>query len=367
MGDVAKPDLSTDDVVFGEATPHQRILAWRLNGASWAPPMALDEYVGREQSLSETALSANGGTRYWVLHRKGDPEYIVSACETTAKKALVADARGRRVVDAYSIASVFTNPLCRGRGLAAFMLEKIKQIVDEDTDCGALYSDIGKAYYARLGWPAFPSPQVTLHLEEGVRLDRLPTRGASLLAERDVAALCEKDIEALEQKFDGLARDNDGKTHITFLPSFAQCSWHFARDAYVCRAMRRREAEHRGAVTADGSSWLYWDHDLREKKLKIQRIVTRGSDPPEKKAGDVKALLLAALSEAEDWGIVQVLAWSPTQEVTAAVMAIWHEVGEGLQVSFDHRTKMSLPSLRWKGGKDVGEVVWQDNEYFSWC
>jgi len=53
--------ISKDDVVLVEATTEQRRLTWELNGASWAGPMSLDQYIGREQVLSETALSADGG------------------------------------------------------------------------------------------------------------------------------------------------------------------------------------------------------------------------------------------------------------------------------------------------------------------
>ena len=53
--------ITKDDVVLAEATLEQRTLTWKLNGVSWAGPMTLEEYIGREQALSETALSANGG------------------------------------------------------------------------------------------------------------------------------------------------------------------------------------------------------------------------------------------------------------------------------------------------------------------
>jgi GNAT superfamily N-acetyltransferase len=365
MPDASPPAFSIADVVFAEATPRQRTLSWELNGASWSSPMTLGEYVGREEVLSDTALSANGGTKYWVLHSKDDPEAVVSGCETTAKKVLITDASGSRLVDAYSVASVFTNPQYRGRGLAGHMLKKVQEVVDESTECGALYSDIGRHFYSGLGWPDFRSPQVTLKMEEG--FEAPPVSGVSLLAESDVAALCERDIEALTQKFEDLAKEKDGKTHITFLPSFAQCSWHFARDAYVAKVMHKREVQNRGAVTPDGASWLYWDHDVREKKLKIQRIVMQGSDTPEKRAADVRALLVAALAEASDWGLPKVLVWSPGREVSAAATDIWRNGGEKLQVTFDERQDGSIPSLRWKSGKDIGEVVWEDNEYFSWC
>lgn len=366
MADKTALPPTVDDVVFVEANSRQRELSWELNGASWAPPMTLDEYVGREKALSETALSANGGTRYWILHPQDNPDLVVSACETTAKKLLVADAKGVRIVDSYSIASVFTAPQYRERGLASHLLIKVQQVVDQTTEGGVLYSDIGRTYYTKLGWADYRSPQVLLHLEEGYKAPAKPD-GVSFLARSEIEELCEKDIEALKKKFENLAGTKDGKTHISFLPSFAQCSWHFTRDAYVAHVMTKRDIKHCGARTADGSSWLYWDHDLRDGKLKVQRIVTNPSDAAEKRVADIKALLEATLAEAADWGIPKVLIWAPGNDVGAAVTEIWREGDDHLRVVFEERQDGSIPSLRWNGGKDVGEVVWEDNEYFSWC
>ncbi|OIW29318.1 hypothetical protein CONLIGDRAFT_631404 [Coniochaeta ligniaria NRRL 30616] len=357
--------LTIADVIFAEATPRQRVLSWELNGASWAPPLTLEQYVGREDILSKAALSAKGGTKYYVLHHKDNPDDIVSACEVTSKKVLVADASGSRISDAYSLASVFTAPQYREHGMASYMLRKVQHGVDANTECGALYSDIGRDYYTRLGWRDFRTPQVMFRLQKGFKAPAVSD--VHLLAESDVAELCKKDIDVLTQRFQRLAETRDGKTHITFLPSFVQCSWHFTRDAYVAKVMAGREVQNRGARTSDGHTWLYWDHDLREKKLKVLRVVTSEEDGLEKRSADLKALLLAALAETEDWDLPALLVWSPAKELVAAATDIWCEAGENLQVVFEERQDGSIPSLRWKGGEDVGEVVWESNEYFAWC
>ncbi|GAB1316579.1 hypothetical protein MFIFM68171_06789 [Madurella fahalii] len=358
--------ITTDDVVFTEATPHQRILCWRLNGASWAPPMTIDEYVGRETTLSQTALSANGGTKYWVLHPKNDPETIVSACEVTSKKALVSDRDGTREVAAYSIASVFTNPRFRERGMAGHMLRKVQEEVDGRTECGALYSDIGRVYYTRLGWKDFRSPQVLFGLAQDLAAP--PLDSATFLSEKEILPLCGKDAAAVRERFRRLeGAAGDGKTHFAFLPTAEQLAWHFARDRYVCKTMLGREVLHRGAKTDDGSAWIYWDHDLREKKLKVLRIVTCQADSPEKQRGDVKKLLLAALTEAREWALPKVLVWSPSAEVSMAATELWRDLGPKLQVVFEEREDGSIPSLRWKQGKGLEDVIWEDNGYYAWC
>jgi GNAT superfamily N-acetyltransferase len=375
MGD---QPITTDDVVFTEASPRQRILSWELNGASWAPPMTIEQYVGRETTLSETALSRNGGTKYYVLHHKSDLELIVSACEVTAKEGLVADSDGYREVSAYSIASVFTNPRFRGHGMASHMLRRVQQVVDEaGAEYGALYSDIGRVFYTQLGWRDFRSPQVlvTLH-DNNLEIPSYALDGVSPLSEADVAALCEQEIEAYKKWFQLLARPpHDGMTRMVFLPTPAQLAWHFARDQYVCKTLAGREVVRRGARTADGKAWVYWDHDLREKKLKILKLVTSDSEGDDdwlaKRTADTKRLLLAAMAEAMDWGLPKVLLWKPVggmEWAPAAAAEIWCEYGPKVQVALEEREDGSIPSLRWKGGKKNLEwVVWEDSEYYAWC
>lgn len=186
-----------------------------------------------------------------------------------------------------------------------------------------------------------------------------------LLKEEDVEPLCELDIKALKVKFEKLA--TDGKTHMAFLPSFTQMAWHFARDKYVAKIMTDRDVVNRGAKVEDGKTWLYWDHDLREKKLKILRIVTNSEDGVEKSKADIKALLLAALKEAKDWDLPKVLVWSPSPEVDLAAVELWKDTDHKVHVHLDERDDGSIPSLRWKGGKDMKDVVWEENEYFEWC
>ncbi|KAK1749655.1 hypothetical protein QBC47DRAFT_131327 [Echria macrotheca] len=361
--------ITKDDVVLAEATPQQRKLTWELNGASWAGPMSLDEYIGREQTLSETALSANGGTRYFILHHKSNPNLIVSACEVLTKRAfVVTPASGPRTVTAYGIASVFTPPRFRGHGLATHMLRLVQDAVDTTLGCefGALYSDIGRSFYTRLGWPDFRSTQVTMQIQPGYTSEA--AQEAKLLSDEDVPELCVRDCERLQSRLERLASSDDSgdssKKYVAFLPDYTQVSWHFTRASYVARVMREgREIENRGARTADGESWLYWDHDLRENKLKILRVVVGEKDG----VAAVKALLRAAVKEAQDWGLPKVLVWAPGEETGLAALELWREGGGKLGVVLDEREDGSIPSLRWKADEDVKNVVWEANEYYAWC
>ncbi|KAK0622485.1 hypothetical protein B0T14DRAFT_451571 [Immersiella caudata] len=361
--------ITKDDTLLTEATPHQRNLTWELNGASWAGPMSLDEYIGREQALSETALSANGGIRYFILHHKSDPSLILSACEVLTKRALVAHpGKVITTVPSYGLASVFTPPRFRGQGLASHMLRLVQSAVDTSlsAEFGVLYSDIGRSFYTHLGWPSFPSPQLTMQIETGHdNTSAAQDAPVTLLTDDDVPELCARDCAQLQSRLERLARDGEGgKKYVAFLPDYAQMSWHFARASYVARVMRDgREVKTRGARTTVGDSWLYWDHDLRENKLKVLRVVKGEKDG----AAEVKGLLQAALKEAQEWGLPKVLVWAPGEETSLAATELWREGGDKLALVFDEREDGSIPSLRWKGGEDVGNVLWEANEYYAWC
>lgn len=384
--------LGPSDVVFAEATPEQQRLSWELNGVSWAAPMSVPNYIARETHLSQQDLSRDGGCKYWVLHLKSDPATIVASCETTRKTVLIARRAGdgisppsvRRGVG-YSIASVYTNPDYRRRGMAALLLNKVQKFMDGDgADCSALYSDIGKHYYANLGWAVFPSDQATLHLlppapeEPGPNSNLEPFVPSHPDATRplvmaDLPPLCAADEAALEARFNALpakgGNDNDGEgsTHVAFLPSFEQISWQLAREEFMTRAMFGASVERRGAMTADGKAWVCWDHDWREKKLKVMRLVTiRGGEAADR-VGDITALLEAALAEASAWGLQKVLVWNPDAETTVACKNVGNAHEDRVKLILDERLNGSIPSLRWKDGEDTRDTVWVDNQYYCWC
>jgi GNAT superfamily N-acetyltransferase len=150
--DVQRVPITASEVQFHEATPAQRLQTWRLNGLSWAPPLALDDYVLREQQLGETDFTADGRNRYWVLTKTADPDEVVASCETTRKTVHCGGGGGggggHRAVRAYAIASVYTNPKYRRNGMAALLLAGLKEWMDGEGggECSALYSDIGKVW-----------------------------------------------------------------------------------------------------------------------------------------------------------------------------------------------------------------------------
>jgi len=380
--------LSPSDLVFTEATPQQRMINWRINGGVWAAPLTVDDYVAREAALAETPLSRNGNSRFWVLHRRDNPDDIVSSCETTRKPALVCGGGARmrggtagtsdpvvkldgpdgertasrvRRVDAYSVACVHTHPRYRARGMAALLLSKIQELFDKQgVECSVLYSDTGRQYYAQMGWEVHPSQQANFYMENGCEAVEKP-EGVRFLTKDEIPPLCERDALAVAQRLE--MQPEDGLTHFALEPSFAQCSWHFAREEFNAKVLAGRPIERRGAITASGDAWVYWDHDFKRSKLRIQRVVALGPDP----VMDVRELVTAALEEAQAWGLQRVMLWNPSDDVTLGLKAAGNKLEGKVKLVFDERWERAIPSLRWRKGMNVGEVVWQENEYYAWC
>lgn len=358
------------EVQFTEASAEQQKLAWELNGVSWAKPMPLEHYIAREAHLSSQDLTKDGRCTYWVLVLKSDPGSIIASCEATRKTIYICEpGRELRIGNSYAIASVYTNPEYRRLGMATIMLRNLQEEMDKDSDASALYSDIGKIYYSQLGWFAYPSPQAILHImpgkTEGADQFKSPVNTRPITKE-DLPPLCERDEADMKARLSGLP--SDGKTHVAFAPSLEQIEWQLARESFMVGVMHPgRQIERRGAMTEDGESWILWDHDWREQKLKILRIVTPEPTTPEKRATDASVLLQAAMEEAAAWGLPRVLIWNPDEAINVAVKAVANRHEGIVTAVFDERLDGSIPSLRWKGGEGTENVIWEDNLYYAWC
>ena len=187
---------------------------------------------------------------------------------------------------------------------------------------------------------------------------RLPENTRSL-AEAKVPKLCNKDVAKIEKHFETVAADR--KTHITFLPTWPQINWHFMKAGYMALEMCNRDIFSHGAVLDHGKAWIYWYHDVAEKKLKVLRIVTHESLNRE---DDIASLLLAALAEAADWEFESVLVWNPDEDVRLAARKVHDTVN--IRLKFDERLDSSIPSFRWRGDGQE-ETVWEFNEYAFCC
>ncbi|KAK0729989.1 hypothetical protein B0H67DRAFT_651640 [Lasiosphaeris hirsuta] len=353
--------LQASDIVFVEATPEQRRLSWALNAESWAPPLSTSDYIAREEHLSLQGLSKDGRCRYWVVYLRGHPQKIIASCESTRQTVLISENGTSREGYGYSIASVYTNPAYRRRGMAAIMLQKVQEQIDRGSDCSVLYSDIGRSYYANLSWLVFSSQQAVLGLAEqgngtadSAFAPSQPSR-TRYLSLTQLFDLCEVDELFLSTRFDGFPAY--GKTRSAFLPSFAQISWQLAREDFMAEKLLGRSPQNKDIL----------GHDCRAKKLNVLRIVRVMDPTAEQRIDDVKVLLEAALAEASAWGMSEVVVWNPDEETTMGSKAVGNTHLDVVKVFFNERTEGSIPSFRWAGGKDIKNTLWEDNFSYGWC
>ncbi|KAK4042479.1 hypothetical protein C8A01DRAFT_44493 [Parachaetomium inaequale] len=365
--------LTAADAEFSEATPEQRQISWKLCGQSWAAPMSMDDYVEREQHMAEHELNRDGGCRYWVLYLKGYPRQVIASCETTRKPMLISDGNGRpaRSGHGYAVTNVYTNPSYRRQGMAAFLLRRVQEQMDADSDCSVLFSDSGARYYDGLGWSAFASRSATLTVLPSSASPQQPTSQTRPLDHSNLPRLCALDELHLTEALNSIPPDR--KTRVAFLPTHPSISWHLARAEFDAAKIFSSPPTTTpitiGAITATHTAWIYWSHDWRNRLLRVLRIVraSRDGGTADQRVGEFAALLGAAVAEARRWGLARVVVWNPAEEIKLGCKSVGNAQPEGVKVVFEDRVEGWIPSLRWNGGRGLEEVAWEQNNGYCWC
>ncbi|KAH0551363.1 hypothetical protein GP486_007424, partial [Trichoglossum hirsutum] len=311
------PDLST--LTLREATPAEKVLCWRINAASWAGRLTVDDYVLRETINGSGLLTGNGGIKYWVSvgshitggqdGESGGGEVIYASVESLWKEIVVRDGEGVRREGCWAIASVFTPEKWRRRGIAAQMMRKLAEWFDGEGG--------GGEYYSPLGWSSFPSLETHLPPGSSHSTDAKP------LAASDLPPLCDRDVAAIIQDIRDAPLMPGTHTRLAFLPSYAQAEWHFgAEDHVASKLFTDRMPEVKGAISQSGETWGYWVHDFTENILLFLRLVSLY--PPSSSAEEEKAILelsdvlRAAQVEAATWAFKSVVLWNPDRRTLGA-------------------------------------------------
>ncbi|KAL2267222.1 hypothetical protein VTJ83DRAFT_4499 [Remersonia thermophila] len=182
------PDASSPELILVRPSPAELARTWRHTYPKWGAALPSEQdYLDREAYLTMAPLGRDGGLTRWILTIRGlpaDQRPILSSCESLRKRALVAlpAANGTKQDEevtlvegiTHAIGSVFTEPAYRGRGYASRMMREVGERLKtwqaerapllsntpRRTLFSVLYSDIGKHFYARHGWAAFPSTHV---------------------------------------------------------------------------------------------------------------------------------------------------------------------------------------------------------------
>jgi hypothetical protein len=145
------PRVDDPSIELAHPTPEERKNQLLCNGVAWRGALTLDNYLLRENYLSEQDLTKSGGLTSWVLVDSKDPKKrrVLCGCETYKKKALVVSDGVIRETVVHGVGSVFCPPDKRGKGYAGRIMQEVgEQLRTWQTEEGSLFSilfsDIGK-------------------------------------------------------------------------------------------------------------------------------------------------------------------------------------------------------------------------------
>ncbi|TGJ85411.1 hypothetical protein E0Z10_g3379 [Xylaria hypoxylon] len=440
--DAHYPDASDRSLVLTHPTAAEKEQTWRLNHGEWGGPLDLATYLEREPFLASTPLAADGGMLHWILTdaspaqstAQNEKRRVLASCETIRKRVLYVSRSGGEVREGlgYGIGSVYTYPEFRGKKYAARMLRelgvvlktwpeeehlrkkdsqtrgqdngasdgsrpgeqsnaqtKLQMAESKEAVCSALWSDIGKRFYASKGWPVFASghvefPSSSLSSLPGIcsllEQSAQPHKTSLTLAPvntSNLAQLCAEDEAQIRAELVQHARETH-RTAFAFAPEY---------DASEVRGMIATVTNPtNGAAEPDATKaeektrmWAVWTRNYgadaasnpAQNTLYILRLVidNTGTAPSDAKALQLAfdAVLHSALDAARTWHCGAVHLWNPTPAVRALI------AGSGVAHRFVDREVDSIPSMMWygpdgaKNEKEEDAVDWIANEKYCWC
>ena len=396
------PDARSDELHLSQPTPEESIQIWSNTAASWKDSLTIPIYLAESQYLTTIPLARDGGLTAWVLVDRNLPpnqRQVLCSCESFRKRSLTSDARGN--VEAgivHGIASVFCPLPYRGRGYGTRLMKELARVLrrwqsEKGKNIGSvLYSDIGRKYYARLGWLPNPRnghfefPPARMKMEEpAARVQRVSESELEALCLRDETMICE-----------AMATPSASRKRVVILPDLAHMLWHIRKEDFAAEYIFGRKAEAKGAIagTPDKQVWAVWvrryyqhpdppDDEQDEdggNVLYILRLVVEGDDtankphegqlPPRtdayaEQAAALKAVLQTAQAEAAEWRLNCVKLWDPSPLVKRLLGQT------GLDAAWVDRQDDSIGSALWFREEhcdaDDEAPVWVNNEHYAWC
>lgn len=373
-------------------TADECIKIWTETFSSWRDSLTLPLYLKESQFLTTVPLADDGGMTAWILVDKTlAPNHrpILCSCETFRKRSLTSDANGTlQETIVHGIASVFCPPRYRNCGYAArHMAELAKRLRDWQSDCGQvigtiLYSDIGKLFYAKLGW----TPNANnWHLRLASAKMEWPAQ-AEEIAKEDLGELCRKDEDMIRAAIK--QPDGSGNRRVTILADLDHMLWHISKEEFACQHIFGKTPGTKGAIAGIPGQqvWAIWTHryygnpqETDSNVLYILRLVMEGDETANKVSGtydaeslptvpeetevSLYAVLQAAQSEAAKWELDHVKLWEPSPLVQSLIAQ------QGLDYVRCEREEDSVASVMWydDGGQESKDLVWINNEYYAWC
>ncbi|KAI4212493.1 MAG: hypothetical protein LQ351_004745 [Letrouitia transgressa] len=373
------PDSLSCSLVLVNPTDEELEAIYKLSFAEWGDALTLPQYLEESHFLTEVPLAKNGGMASWILTTKDllpNQRPILASCETFRKRAFMSNKEGQMSENViYGIASVFVNPDYRRRGYGFRLMNELAEILPKmhretlPLVGSILYSDIGKEYYTRAGWSAFPT---NYHIVIDPKNGPVSTYTRFVKTE-DLPQLCQDD-EAISQKL--MASLQPGKTRIMIIPDIDHILWHISKEAFACQKIFNHIPQAKGALAGECGCriWVLWAHRYyghpcsspEDNTLYILRLVVENHEPTLEEfkcqVHNLRAVLQVAQAEAADWSLRSVKIWHPTFLVKKLIEQ------SGLEHRQVDREEDSIASLRWFGDDAVTEddLEWVACEKYAW-
>lgn len=387
------PDSDSPDLQLTQATPEECAKIWTNTSASWRDSLPVATYLEEQLCLSDVPLAAHGGMTTWILVEKNtlpNCRRIFCSCESFRKRSLMTNTDSNvEDVIVYGIASVFCPLDYRRRGYAARHMKELAEILRNWQSHQArvvgsvLYSDIGKAYYAKFGWTPHAS---NWHLEfPPVNMPK-PSMAQELIQD-DLGGICRRDEAVIRA---AMAKPtHSGNKLVTILPDLDHMLWHIGKEDFATKYLFGQTPRAKGAIAGlpGHQAWAIWTHryymhpneEPADNVLYILRLVVEGDDSAngalsrentcfqgakqERQIESLIAVLQHAQAEAAEWQLDHVKLWEPTPWVQDVIgkSNISHRIVE--------REEDSVASCLWYVDDSGHEAapVWINNEHYAWC
>lgn len=380
------------DLHLAHPTARECLSIWKLTSSEWKDALSLPLYLEESAYLTTIPLATDGGMTLWILVDKNlppDHRPILCSGETFRKRSLLSDAKGGVTETiTHGVASLFCHPAYRGRGYGSRMMKELAAVLRswqvESKKCVGcvIYSDIGRKYYADLGW--HPSP-ANFHIELAPLIASKPSKAKELLS-GDLDQLCKEDEALIRKRMTG----KSGKIQMMIIPDHDHMLWHHKKEEFVCEKLFGKQPKVKGVVTGLPGSriWAIWTHRFygdpgctsSGNTLYILRLVIENQamastfpshdrevdfDAGQRKlqAEQLKTVLESAQIEAAEWNLLDVKLWHPTPLTEALIECA------GIQYCKVEREQEGIGCLLWYGGGNGREdtVEWIGNEKYAWC
>jgi hypothetical protein len=378
------PRATSPELHLTQATEQERTDLWHSNSIEWAGALSTFDYVQREISLLNALQAQGKRTSYWVLVDgafHANPRRILASCQTIQKQAFLAEEGRVCEVTVHAITNVFCDTRYRGKGYASRMLLELQRVLgggqstlDDRTSTTSpftiLYSDLGKEFYARLGWHPFSSKELVLPAKSTYGDDAI---GSTPLYNYHLADLCEIDTCQIRL---ALERQSTDCVHMALVPDLATIRWHHTRESFICYRTSGRIPVVRGAISGQPGRriWAIWTRTIHGpykpssgNRLSVLRLVTEYEDVTQEAIQCMRQVLLMAMQEAARWDMSEVDLWNPS----SLIQRLIHSTGLAYQEQ--ERKLESIPSVAWLNQKGAesspnpSNTKWMCNEKYGWC